>query len=380
MQSPLFDDREMPITRGNAHAEDSGRLMIGGDTDDYDDEFYLECGDCLFNISNLISEQSLKRSRSAQASVSPVSVRKYRERRIYPSRHQVESIRDIDIGREFAMARPVRSAESMVGYDGGQGPCAYQNRHTTSEYFANSGRNTYRSNNGIPSSRSVLLDNNDNNNNHNHNDTYSDYSDYSYHRRLQADDTTSSATHGSRDHYDQRYQNRAPSPRRNNNDNDRDHYDQRYQNRSPSPRRNDNDNDRYSDYGYHPRPQAEDNTTSSSTYGGSDHYHQRYQNRAPSPRRNPNPPASSGPVEVEISPGVFAPLRGSEETWRAIQTGNFETVVCVCCSNRIQCIADAEYVLCPECRVVSPMVDPYRITRASGQHIRGVGLGLLVGA
>jgi hypothetical protein len=140
----------------------------------------------------------------------------------------------------------------------------------------------------------------------------------------------------------------------------------------------DNNNGTNNDYSNHRRHQT-DVTTSSTVDGDSDHY-QRYRNPASSPNRNLNPQSSGRPIELEISPGVFAPLRGSEETWRAIQAGNVETVVCVCCCNRIQCIADAEYVLCPECRVVSPVGGPYRERPASGQHIRGVGLGLLVGA
>jgi hypothetical protein len=297
MQSPLLDDRNMSMTMINGHTEDSGRLVIGNT----DDNLYLQCGDSLFNISNLVSEQSLKRSRSAKAYVAPVSARKQREGRIYPSRHQVESMGDIDIGMVFAKARPVRSVESMVGYDGGRGPGAYEIRYSTSGYCDNSERNMYRNSNGIVGSRSELVANK--------NDTYSDtYSEYSYHRRRRAEVTPSSTI-----------------------------------------------------------------------YGGSDHY-QLYRNPASSPNRNLNPQSSGRPIELEISPGVFAPLRGSEETWRAIQAGNVETVVCVCCCNRIQCIADAEYVICPECRVVSPVGDPYRERPASGLHIRGVGLGLLIGA
>ncbi len=93
----------------NGQAKDPGMLMIGNNTDhDSNDNFYLECGDYLYNISNLVSEQSLKiRPRSAPASVTSVYryIRKQREGRIYPSRHQVESMGDIDIGMVFAKAR-----------------------------------------------------------------------------------------------------------------------------------------------------------------------------------------------------------------------------------------------------------------------------------
>jgi hypothetical protein len=282
----------------NGYAEDSGRLVIGN-TDNSDDSFYLECGDYYFNISNLVSEQTLKSSGNVKAPIAPVYVRKQKEERIYPSRHHVESIGDVDIGMLFAKkARPVRSAESVIGYDGGRSSSATKHRDSSSEYFANSGRNMYHSSNGTASSRSVILINDD------------DIDiDYSCHRRLEV-------------------KNRAPS-----------------------------------------------------TIDGARDDSQRYPNPASCLKKDLNLPAAGGQMEVEIMPGVFAPLRGSEETWRAIQAGNVEIVECVCCCNRIQCIADAEYILCPECRVVSPVGNRHRGSPTLGrQKSRGVGLGLLATA
>ena len=61
-------------------------------------------------------------------------------------------------------------------------------------------------------------------------------------------------------------------------------------------------------------------------------------------------------VEIEIAPGEFRPLRGSDETSRAIALGYTQQVDCFICSIRIQCIADCEMVICPECRMVSPIL------------------------
>jgi hypothetical protein len=71
------------------------------------------------------------------------------------------------------------------------------------------------------------------------------------------------------------------------------------------------------------------------------------------------PPAShrqsgNDVVQVEIAPGFFSPLRGSKETWDAISRGHSTNVDCFGCCTSLLCIADAEYVLCPDCKVVSP--------------------------
>jgi hypothetical protein len=304
----------------NGQAKDPGMLMIGNNTDhDSNDNFYLECGDYLYNISNLVSEPSLKKSRSAKAPIAPVSISKQREGRIYPSRHHVESIGDVDIGMAFAIARPVQSVKSVVGFNGGRGPSATKRRVSTSGYFANSGRKTAPNSNGIVSSRSAVLINN-------------------------------------------------------NNDADIDHISYGIVSSQSVVLINKN-NDTEIDYSYH-----QVDITPSSTIDDRSDRNQQCPNPGSSLKEDLNTPALDGQIEVEISPGVFALLRGSEETWRAIQTGNFETVECVCCYSRMQYIADAEYVLCSECRVVSPVGNHYRERSASGRGTRGVGLGLLAPA
>jgi len=81
-----------------------------------------------------------------------------------------------------------------------------------------------------------------------------------------------------------------------------------------------------------------------------------------------------GAIEIEISLGHFAPLRGSQETMAAIQVGFSLKVICMCCEARLLCIADAEFVLCPNCKVVSPN---YINDDSMRELVYGVGLGLL---
>lgn len=76
-----------------------------------------------------------------------------------------------------------------------------------------------------------------------------------------------------------------------------------------------------------------------------------------------------GPLHIEVYPGVFSPLRGANETNRAISLGCFKDTSCFDCMARIRCIQDAEYVLCPTCKVISPLLT---------EKGHGVGLGLLI--
>lgn len=82
--------------------------------------------------------------------------------------------------------------------------------------------------------------------------------------------------------------------------------------------------------------------------------------------------------QIEICPGMFIPLRGSEETWRALKNGKTESVDCFCCQVKLLCVVDAKYVLCPECRVVSPAAAEKK--QPPGILLHGVGLGVVVDA
>jgi hypothetical protein len=76
-------------------------------------------------------------------------------------------------------------------------------------------------------------------------------------------------------------------------------------------------------------------------------------------------------LKIEISPNVWVRLRGADETWACVEQDFYMPVVCFGCSSELCCIQDADFVLCPLCRVVSPMDGIVDTTASSG----GVGLG-----
>jgi hypothetical protein len=75
---------------------------------------------------------------------------------------------------------------------------------------------------------------------------------------------------------------------------------------------------------------------------------------------------------IEIAPGQYLRLRGADETWRAIELDFHMAGECMCCTLTIFCIQDANFVLCPEFRVVSPME---RTGFGERSEEGGVGLG-----
>lgn len=87
----------------------------------------------------------------------------------------------------------------------------------------------------------------------------------------------------------------------------------------------------------------------------------------------PAPPRPRDPeqriLELEIQPGVFVPLRGTAETVDAMNHNFILHTTCFACTAKVLCIADSEYVLCPVCKVVSPI--EHNIGSGTG-----VGLGL----
>jgi hypothetical protein len=70
---------------------------------------------------------------------------------------------------------------------------------------------------------------------------------------------------------------------------------------------------------------------------------------------------------LEIAPGVSMRLRGAKETYEAVEHDFYGPATCISCELLIFCILNAEYVLCPDCRVVSPF--------EGGKNGGGVGLG-----
>ena len=72
---------------------------------------------------------------------------------------------------------------------------------------------------------------------------------------------------------------------------------------------------------------------------------------------------------VEVTPGYFVPLRGSAETLEAVHKGRIQHAMCFVCKLRIVCVEDADMVICPTCRTISPL-------EGVGGGIGGLGLGL----
>jgi hypothetical protein len=83
--------------------------------------------------------------------------------------------------------------------------------------------------------------------------------------------------------------------------------------------------------------------------------------------RSQTPPSE---CSIEISPGVHVRLRGADETWKAIEHDYYMPAECICCESTVFCIQDADYVLCPDCRVV---------IRLGGSSSRGIGGGVSLG-
>jgi hypothetical protein len=98
--------------------------------------------------------------------------------------------------------------------------------------------------------------------------------------------------------------------------------------------------------------------------------------RKPSIQKDP-----ASRLEIEVFPGVFLPLHGSQETLSAMQEGQLVSCTCFVCTRTIMCVSQASYVLCPDCRVVSP-VESCSVSKTmkrgaslSGEA-GGVGLGM----
>ena len=133
-----------------------------------------------------------------------------------------------------------------------------------------------------------------------------------------------------------------------------------------------------------------------------DHYDDRDRHRrrspSPPPRRRyhheddrapypapPRPSSSHQPITtttterplLELAPGLFMHLMGTDETMKAIHSGDITITSCVCCAIDIYCSLEVEYILCPDCRVVSP-VDQLDSNNVEKEPKNGglVGLGV----
>jgi hypothetical protein len=82
-------------------------------------------------------------------------------------------------------------------------------------------------------------------------------------------------------------------------------------------------------------------------------------------------------IMIEVAPGVKLPLRGSAETWSAIEEGSVTVSMCVCCNMDLNCILDAQLVICPDCLCVSPVDQTEQdSTSSASMHRHGVGVGI----
>lgn len=86
------------------------------------------------------------------------------------------------------------------------------------------------------------------------------------------------------------------------------------------------------------------------------------------------------PTLVPIAPGVYARLRGADETWSCIERDFYVPTVCFACTLELCCIQDADYVICPVCKVVSPLegqcdFDHPNETNNKTEEQQSVGLG-----
>jgi hypothetical protein len=60
-------------------------------------------------------------------------------------------------------------------------------------------------------------------------------------------------------------------------------------------------------------------------------------------------------VQLEVYPGAFLELRGAKETLEAIERGHSKSVFCSACCLGLRCVADCDLVICPDCRLMSPV-------------------------
>ena len=58
---------------------------------------------------------------------------------------------------------------------------------------------------------------------------------------------------------------------------------------------------------------------------------------------------------IEITPGQFAKLLKGKQTWNALHNGTAISTPCIICTAILQCCPEADYVLCPDCNVVSSL-------------------------
>jgi len=80
---------------------------------------------------------------------------------------------------------------------------------------------------------------------------------------------------------------------------------------------------------------------------------------------------------IQVYPGIWEALRGSQETEAAIKRDFYTNLECLGCDMEVFCIRDARYVMCPSCKFIGYVQDePEELnvnSRVFVQH--GLGLG-----
>jgi hypothetical protein len=79
-----------------------------------------------------------------------------------------------------------------------------------------------------------------------------------------------------------------------------------------------------------------------------------------SPSSKIDEPGQRELMKIEVTPGNFAPVLKGRQTLQAIRDGTAVSIRCTICSASLQCCPDAEYVLCPDCDVVNPILSQHR--------------------
>ncbi|KAL9187314.1 hypothetical protein ACHAXT_001417 [Thalassiosira profunda] len=81
-------------------------------------------------------------------------------------------------------------------------------------------------------------------------------------------------------------------------------------------------------------------------------------------------------LTIEIAPGQHARLLKGRQTWNAMHDGTAVASPCSICNATLQCTPDADYVLCPDCNVVSPLGRGEVRRGASERNVGREGRGL----
>ena len=106
----------------------------------------------------------------------------------------------------------------------------------------------------------------------------------------------------------------------------------------------------------------------SSTSVVANHHHHHHHHQADN-KKQPPPPISK-PVYIKIAPGLTARLRRAQETYACIAKDFYIPTSCADCSASLFCIQDANYVLCPLCKVVGRLEGG-----ADLEYDGGIGIG-----